>query len=542
MPPSTTRPGSRAARGALTCLGLLAALALPAACTEPPPGDDDDQPPPPDPPSTPLRRLNRVELVNTLGDLLGPAYTGDLTELPGRIPADPVVGGLDTIAASLGTSATYVEQMGGLMEYVAAHVDLAQLAPGAADATAVPVLLDGFGRKALRRPLTADERTSHAALYARLATAQGHEVALRAVVQRLLSSPDFLYHVALGDPATGLLTDHELAARLSYLLWETMPDAALATAADAGELHTPAQVEAAIARMAADARTGRALLRFTRAWMQVEGLDTIAKDPRLYPEFPALRASMRESFDRFLVDTVATGDVDTLLTSNEAYVDDALAGLYGVASPGPMTRVPLQPGQRAGVLTQAAFLTVLGKANRSSPILRGVFVLDRLLCTPPDPPPPGGGVIPPDLPQPTTTRAFFTDLTAAPGCNECHQVINPIGFGFGHYDAIGRWRIEEQGYPIDATGHLVVDGQDASFDGALQLTRRLSTSTQVRRCLVQRWFRSRFGRAETAADDPIVDALDGAFAAEGSKLAALARILARTDAFYRPHFQLPRAP
>ena len=546
MPDPTRRlhAGARAAVCARLCLGLAAALTVTAtACTDPGGGDgDDDVVVPPEPPSTPLRRLNRIELLHTLTDLIGPAYTGDLDAIGHRLPPDPLVGGLDTIAQSLGTSATYVEQIGGLIEWVVGQIDLAQIAPGTTGADALPVVFDGFGRRALRRPLTAEERTSYAALYDRLAPSQGHEVGLRAVLVRLLLTPDFLYHVALGDPATGKLTDHEMAARLSYLLWETMPDAGLAAAADRGELHTPAQVEAELTRLASDPRAQATIMRFTRAWLQIEGLDTIAKDPRLYPEFPALRASMRESFDRFLADTVATGDLTTLLTSDEAYVDGPLAELYGVASPGVMTRVPLPAGQRGGVMTQAAFLAVFGKANRSSPILRGVFVLDRLLCAPPDPPPPGGGVIPPELPSPTTTRDFFTDLTAAPGCDSCHSVINPIGFGFEHFDSIGRWRIEENGFPIDASGQVAVGGAVTPFDGAEQLTDVLGHAAEVRRCLVRRWFRSRFGRIDADLDAPIVTAMDDAFAAGGAQFRGLAAVLARTDAFYRPHFQIPSAP
>ncbi len=533
--------------GARFGLGLAAALAASsiAACTDPTGGGDadDDDPMPVEPSSTPIRRLNRVELLHTFAELLGPAFVGDPAEIGHRLPPDPLVGGLDTIAQALGTSATYVEQMGGLVEFVVGKLDLAQVAPGATGEDALPTVFDGLGRRALRRPLTTDERVSYTALYRRLAPTQGHDVGLRAVLTRLLLTPDFLYHVALGDPATGKLTDHEMAARLSYLLWETLPDAELDGAADRGELRTPAQVEAQLARLAADPRAQTVLMRFTRAWLQIEGLDTIAKDPQLYPEFPALRASMRESFDRFLADTVATGDIDTLLTSDEAYVDQALAGLYGVIGPDTgMARVQLNPAQRSGVMTQAAFLSVFGKANRSSPILRGAFVLDRLLCDPPDPPPPNGGTIPADLPQPTTTRDFFTDLTAAPGCIGCHEVINPIGFGFEHFDSIGRWRIEERGFPIDATGQVNLGGTVTPFDGAEELTHHLAASDDVRRCVVRRWFRSRFGRIDGADDAPLISSMDDAFVAGGGQLRGLATVLARTDAFYRPHFQIPSAP
>jgi hypothetical protein len=492
---------------------------------------------------TPIRRLNKVELLHTLEDLLGSAYHGDWGQVAGRIAPDPEVDGLDTISSAMAPSPSYVTQMQGLIAYVVDDVAIDELAPcPAADASCVTVLLDGPGRRALRRPPGDAERQSYAALYTTLATLEGHQVAMKGLLVRLLTSPDFLYHVAVGDPATGRLTDHEMAARLAYLLWETMPDAELMAAADSGSLTDPADVELALQRMLADPRTQRTLSRFYMGLFRLDEVDGVFKDQAVYPDFAALKPSMQASVERLLADHIASGDLEALLTSPDAYVDDTLAAFLGVAAPGPgqLTRVTLDDTRYAGIMTQPAFMAVLGKSQRSAPIIRGVFVLSRLLCSPTDPPPPGAEVIPPDPPGITTTRAFFASLTSPPSCQGCHARIDPLGFAFEHFDGIGRWREQDNGHPVDATGTFAMSEGDEplAFDGSVELLRELAGLPEVRRCVVERWFRSRFGRTKSASDVGIVATLDEAFAQEDGRLAGLAAILASTDALYRPHFDL----
>jgi len=197
------------------------------------------------------------------------------------------------------------------------------------------------------------------------------------------------------------------------------------------------------------------------------------------------------------------------------------------------------PEGRAGILSQAAFLSIAGKANRSAPILRGVFVRERLLCATLPPPPPNAGTIPPELPSPTTTRDFFTDLTAPEQCQSCHSLINPVGFGFESFDGIGRWRDEENGYAVDASGVLTAGDVEGPFAGPVELAQRLAKSEDVQRCLATQWFRFRFGRLGVADDAPILDALGAQFVASGGKLRALAGALAHSEALYQAHFQLP---
>ena len=496
--------------------------------------------------STVLRRLNRVELTNTFADLLGSAYGGAPDAVAQRLPGDPRVQGFDTIADALTTSTGFVEQAHGLVEAMVTDTDIDALhgcaTPGAA---CVEGFLDDVGLRALRRPLSGEERASYLALFDKVSGTDGSDVAMRAVLTRLLQTPDFLYHVALGDPDTGRLDAFELASRLSYVLWESMPDAELFTAAAGGSLETAEEVEAQIARMLDDPRAKKTIQRFFGLWFRVDALDDTVKDPEVYPGFDELRASMRGEFERYVEHVVFEneGDLEMLLTSRETFVDATLAELYGVTPPagGGFEKVELDPS-RAGILSQGAFLSIAGKANRSAPILRGIFVRERLLCAPLPPPPPNASAIPPDLPSPTTTRDFFTDLTSPELCNSCHSVINPIGFAFEHFDGIGRYRDAENGYPIDATGALTAGDQAGPVDGAVELAARLAASEDVQRCLATQWFRFRFGRLGGEADAPIVDQLAADFVASGGNLRALAASLARSPALYQAHFELPLEP
>ncbi|MEJ7734027.1 MAG: DUF1592 domain-containing protein [Polyangiaceae bacterium] len=550
MAPRT--PLAPVARGALLAL-LLGASACIGEIGDATP-DGDEQPsgtssggPAGHGPSsaTVLRRLNRFELANTVADLLGDAYLGDPEAVEKRLPSDPLVQGFDTIADALGTSSSFVEAAHGVIEVVVDDTDLAVLHPcdlqGQPEACAES-FLDEVGTRALRRPLDAEERASYLALFDGLRAEHGDESALAAVLVRLLQSPSFLYHLQLGDPETGRLDAFELASRLSYLLWETMPDDALLEAAAAGKLDAPAGVEAELGRMLDDPRAKRTLQRFFELWFRIATLDGISKDPEVYPEFADLRPSMREEFSRYLEHVVfeSDGDLAMLLSSPETFVDPALAEFYGVTSPGAgFEKVTFPEGRRAGILSQAAFLSIAGKANRSAPILRGVFVRERLLCATLPPPPPNAGTIPPELPSPTTTRDFFTDLTAPEECQSCHSLINPVGFGFENFDGMGRWRDEENDHPIDASGVLTAGDVEGPFDGPVELANRLATSKDVQRCLATQWFRFRFGRLGAPEDAAILDTLGEQFVASGGKLRELAGALARSEALYQAHFQLP---
>jgi hypothetical protein len=496
--------------------------------------------------TTMLRRLNRHELKNTLGALLGASHPKSFSYLDDALPADPRVQGFDTIAEAFSISESYVQQLVAAMDRVAAETDVLGLSGCAsAGSQCVEEFATTFGLHALRRPVTSEELSSYLALYSQALPDHGHEAALRAMLTRLLLAPDLLY--LLPSVASGPLTGHALASRLSYALWESMPDAALLDAAREGRLETALDAQREVTRMLADPRAANTLNRFVQLWLETDDLDRVTKDPAVYPEFEGTRGSMQQELANFLENVVLAGDgtLTTLFTSRQTVVDAPLAALYGVPFTGAIDgtqRISLDPEQRAGVLTQPAFLAMNGKANKSAPILRGIFVRERLLCQTLPPPPPNASAIPPELPSPTTTRDFFANLTNRPECSGCHALINPTGFAFEHYDGIGRYRDSENGFPIDSNGSYQEGQEIVPVVSATDLAQRLATSAEVERCLVRQWFRVRFGRIDASVDEPIIEQMTEALRTEQGSLRALPKVLVASEAFFDPRFQSGVSP
>jgi hypothetical protein len=495
--------------------------------------------------STPLRRLTPREYNNTVRDLLGlGASAAPVLDETGTTNA-----GFDNIGTGFSVSEQLVGQLLDVAEQLAARTDPLKLSPCNTQTTGEPacarLFIADMGRRALRRPLEPAEATEYAALYDQTRTADDHPTSLRAVLTRLLIAPEFLYHVERGEPAaagtTGnsspRVTPFELAARISYLAWETMPDDALLAAAAVGSL-TGSEVGAQMKRLLADPRARETAWHFHRQWLGLDNLAGAHKNKDLYPGFDDARGDLLESLHRFLDEVVWTGgDVKTLLTAPFIYATGKMAPLYGLSVTGTdFVRVDLDPRQRAGLLTQPGLLAMLGKADQSAPILRGVFVRERLLCAPLPPPPPGASTIPPNTPAARTTREFYANLTAPSPCNACHDQINPIGFGFEHYDAIGRWRDQDGITPVDATGQLTVSDAAGAFDGAVELAGRLAESRDVEACLARQWFRFGFGRFELAGDLPFIDQIAARLRTAGGRLTALPEALVDLEPFQRLHY------
>ncbi|KYF94002.1 hypothetical protein BE18_09530, partial [Sorangium cellulosum] len=423
----------------------------------------------------------------------------------------------------------------------------------------VAALVASFGKRAFRRPLAEDEIADFVALFRRgIAlgdTPDDASTGLALVLQAMLQSPHFLYRVELGmpDPVEDdvvPLTSYEIASRLSYLLWGTMPDGALFAAAERGALGTAAEIEAQARRMLEDPRAREAVKSFHRQWLGLAKIDEIAaggKDPKLYPEYkdellPLFQAETEAFLDHAIFEQDAS--VSALFTAPYSMMNRELAAFYGVEG-GPkgdaFERVELDPSQRAGFVTHAGLLALYAKPNRSSPVHRGRFVRQSLLCQIPPPPP---DVVPePPMVDPTkTTREQFAQHTSDPGCKSCHTLLDPIGFGFEHYDALGRWRDAENGIPVDASGELTQTDIDGPFDGAVELAHRLAQSEQVRACVVKQWFRFGYGRAEQSEDGCSLAQATRAFEASGYNIRALLVALTQTDAFrYRRMIRAPGA-
>jgi hypothetical protein len=322
------------------------------------------------------------------------------------------------------------------------------------------------------------------------------------------------------------------------VLWGSTPDEGLLTAAAQGQLTQPADLEREARRLLGDARAHEVTAAFHAGWLGLARLDELDKDRVVYPAFDApLRDALRTETARFIDEVIWNheGTLSALLSARYTFVNAALADFYGVAYPGggggDFVQVGLGSANRAGLLTQASILAVYAKGNQSSPVHRGRFVREQLFCTTPPPPPSNIEIRPPTLDPRLTTRERFATHAADPFCATCHTMLDPIGFGFEHYDGIGHWRQAESGLAIDAHGELTGTDSDGSFNGAIELADRLAGSPEVQRCYVTQWFRFGYGRGETSADSCTLGALMDAAAAKGGDVRELMVALTQTDAF-----------
>jgi hypothetical protein len=415
--------------------------------------------------------------------------------------------------------------------------------PSVAEATCIDGWIESFGREAWRRPLTAEELSGLRELFADSRVTEDLPTSVGLVLQALLQSPHFLYRVELGVPGeTGALAvpldDWEMASRLSYFLWGSMPDPTLSAAADAGELRTREQIEAQARRMLDDPKARRMVGHFYEQWLGYHQLDFIDKDTSMFPTWsPAIAARQRAEAEAFLEHVMFEDDATlaTLLTAPYTFVDAELAGFYGIEAPagdGGLGLVEPQGQQLAGILTQGGVLSAHSKANSTNPIARGIFVREQLLCTIPPPPPDNVDIVPPTPDPNATTREQFEQHRSDPACSGCHMLFDPIGFGFENYDAVGRFRTTENGFDVDASGELAASDVDGPFVGPRQLGEKLAGSEQVAQCVARQWFRFSYGRTESAELDACnLDSLDQAFADSGYDMRELLVSLTQTDAF-----------
>ena len=400
--------------------------------------------------------------------------------------------------------------------------------------------IENFGKRAYRRPLAPSEATALLEVFKAGSSNGGFGHGIELVLQAVLQAPSFLYRLELGqkagsDAGTVKLTPYEIAARLSYGIWSTMPDELLTRAADAGELDTAEQIGAQARRMIADPRARTTMVDFVGRWFGLEHLTEVMKDPAEYPEFnQELIGSMRAGVNGFVDDLLGQGDgrFEQLLLAPHALVDARTASLYGVAAPagGQLGKVTLPGGRRFGLLTDVGILTAHTFADSSAPIHRGKFVRERLLCT--DPPnPPADLMIEPPTPRPgVSTRERLKEHTDIPACSGCHELMDPIGFAFGNFDGLGRWRDLDQGKPVDNAGRMTFSDVDGDYKGVGELAAKLASSAKVRECVAGTFLRFASG-TESAIDECAQKKLQTAFAASKGDLRELVVAITRTDAF-----------
>jgi hypothetical protein len=496
-----------------------------------------------DPGPSPIRRMTRFEYNNTVRDLLG-----DTTSPAADFGAEEEALGFNNNAANLVTSSTLAEKYMIAAEGISARAtdSLAKILPCdpavIGEEPCARQFIDTLGKRAYRRPLAPGEADLLFAVYAHGRTIHDYREGIRMVIEAALQSPHFLYRVELDvatpGPAEGIvsLNDWEIASRLSYFLWGTMPDDELFAAAEAGLLRTREQVAEQAKRMLDDPKAREASLEFHRQWLDYERIASAAKDPALFPAWtPSLREAMKEETERF-IDAVIfdeSGDLGAMLTASYTFVSPELAAFYGVTAPsGPgFERVELDPAERAGLLTMGSLLTINAHSNQTSPVHRGKLVREAFLCDIMPLPPPDVMITVPTPDPDSTARERFAEHSKNPACKACHELMDPIGFGFENYDAVGRFRALENGAAIDASGSIIQSDIDGEFDGAVELAHKLTGSNDVRDCYATQWFRYASGRGETHADKCSTTALRERFKASGGDIKELLVALTQTDAF-----------
>ena len=490
----------------------------------------------------PLKRLTREQYDNAVRDLLGIETHPSLA-----ISAD------EKLAAFYSNSVSPVTRL-SVEQYSDAAEDVARAAveqkldsitgcSGAnQNAACADQFIASFGQRAFRRPLAADETARYKQLFTDYQAA-GFGNGIRVVLQTMLQSPNFVYHLELTPATSGAgvtpLGGYELASRLSFALWNTPPDQDLLAAAAAGTLDGKDGVKAQAERLLGSDRARDALSSFHLQWLGLDSMvDGTVKDAALFPSFSnELKLAMRDETVNFADFVIRRGDgkLQTLLSApfTVATAGTELLGLYGAtAAPAADGTVALDPTQRAGLLTQASFLATHAHANQTSPVHRGLAVRKNLLCTTLPDPPMNVDNTPPE-PDPTaTTRVRFEQHRNDPSCKGCHELLDPIGVGFETYDAVGRFRTTENNLPIDSAGELVAAGEaSGTFNGGVELAQRLASSAEVRECVKKQWFRFSLGRNEGDEDACTMQSLAEQFAASDYDIKTLLVALVTSDAF-----------
>ena len=418
---------------------------------------------------------------------------------------------------------------------------------GGDEAACAEQILRNLARRAYRRPVTSRDLTALLSFYEAGRRDGDFETGIQTALEFLLTDPEFVFRVerAPADAEPGFaypVSDLELASRLSFFLWGSVPDAELLDVAAQGRLAEPAVLERQVRRMLAQPRARQTLAEsFAGQWLGLHRLRNASPDPTVFPEFDEnLRVAMRRETQLFLEAQLRDDrPVAELLTADYTFVNDRLARHYGI--PGVhgnhFRRVSLADDRRAGILGQASILTLTSYANRTSPVTRGKWLLENLLGAPPAEPPPDV----PDLKSreegepPTSVRALMEVHRRNPACATCHRTMDPLGFALENFDGIGRWRAtEDTGVPgelgpaIDPSG-LAPDGNP--FEGASGLRQILASGEEFQATLTERLLTYATGRRLEAADMPAVRRIQREAAEHESRWSALVLAIVNSGPF-----------
>jgi mono/diheme cytochrome c family protein len=405
-------------------------------------------------------------------------------------------------------------------------------------------IMSAFARRAFRRPVTSDE-VERLVRYVGLAEQQGEsfERGIQLAVQAALCSPHFLFRVEVDrDPnnptAKHPVGQYEMASRLSYFLWSSMPDEKLFQLATQGKLQDPKVLEAQVRRMLMDSRAKALADNFGGQWLTLRRLANVAPARRLFPQWNNdLRQAMRTETELFFREIVKQDrSILDFLDGRFTYLNEPLAKLYGIEGikGDKFQRVVLADStNRRGIITQASILTLTSNPTRTSPVKRGKWVMEQLLGTSPPPPPPGTPELPDDRQNRRrklegTLRQRFEQHRKDPMCHSCHARMDPIGFGLENFDAIGGWRTKDGDSPVDSSGEL----SGRRFSGPLQLIQILKgDKDEFERCLTEKMLTYALGRGLEPYDNCNVDAAAKRIAGKGHRFSALVSEVVMSEPF-----------
>jgi hypothetical protein len=476
-----------------------------------------------------IRRLTHSQYNNTVRDLLG-----DVSKPADRFPPEDFVNGFRNQIRAQGLSPLLVESYSAAAEKIAQSAmrggdtrGLIGCKPSAACRT---MFVRRFGLRAFRRPLEPDEQKRYEALFEQ---EKDFVKGAQLVIEAMLQSSNFLFRLENTEDPKWM--PYATASRLSYALWDTMPDDELFAAAEKGELASRKGVERQVRRMLDHPRAKQSLNEFISQWLRFDRILTASKDRRRYPQFTRETAVAMTEEARIFVSDLVWNDKNfmELFTAPYGYVNSELATVYQVPAPAQeFARVPFAQGSgRAGILGQALFLASTAKPEESSPTARGLFVREQFLCQHvPDPPAGVNTNLPPfSANKPQTNRDRMSEHATNPACASCHSLIDPIGFGFEKFDAVGArrdkfsfsssGRKEKDREKVSKAWELDIDSNGfvagvahSNFSSPAQLGAVLAQSAQCQECIAKQYFRYISGRTETPADRPVIHKMTEDFA------------------------------
>jgi hypothetical protein len=465
--------------------------------------------PTPEPPIH-AERLTPRQIANTFADL-----TGRRSDELGALPAadETLQSGFSLVDAEVIAAAARATAEALVVE----KARTAPCAEGEDARLCAGRVIDNFGWFAFRGPVPPESRAQLLGMFDKLYAEVGYDTALRAVFEAILQSPLVLYRVENPVPqedGTVVVDDFAIASRLSYFLWDSMPDDALLDLAKGGKLQDPGVRVAQVSRMLDDPRAPITFVKRVRDWLELD-LESLTKDPTIFPAYNVFSPMAMDAQVEFFVNMAGwgrTGSFHRLLT------DPA-----GLAS---------EPDRR-GILMLPGVLASLATPTESSPVLRGKLIRERLFCETIASPPPGLDISIPAAGPSTTTRQRFEKHGLEEPCAACHTQLDPLGFAFEHYDATGAWRDEENSLPIDATGVAVhrASGATFEFDGARDLVEQLDASGVAARCWARHFTSLALGPGVDAAE---LRAIEDEFLGAETGTMALYRAIAASTAFVRP--------